>query len=130
MALVFIDKKAYGVYCLLLLPQESCKGRVNDVSWVQEDLFLKTQNCVPAYVSTRRLKRHARNAWGHLNYDLSSPEEIDAMTQKILPYGMLWNVYHRINRISKDSDMLSTMAAQLLRDVLLPAIEQTQPLNF
>ena len=63
-------------------------------------------------------------------FDLSSPEEIDAMTKKIFPYGMLWNVFHRINRISKDNAMLPTMANKLLCGELLPAIEQAQPLDF
>ena len=63
-------------------------------------------------------------------FDLSSPEEIDAMTRKLMPYGMLWNAYHRINRISRDNDMLPVMAGEILRGVLLPAIEQAQPMDF
>ena len=63
-------------------------------------------------------------------FDLSSEEEIDAMTQKLMPYGMLWNAYHRINRIDGDSDMKPTMAARILRSALLPAIEQARPMDF
>ena len=57
-------------------------------------------------------------------------EMVDAMTRKLMPYGMLWNAYHRINRISRDNDMLPVMAGEILRGVLLPAIEQAQPMDF
>ena len=63
-------------------------------------------------------------------FGLSAPEEIDAMTRKMLPYAMLWNTYHRINRFRQDSAMLRIMVDVALRGNLLPAIEQAQPLDF
>ena len=52
------------------------------------------------------------------------------MTHKLMPYGLLWNAYHRINRIDGDSDIKPTMAARILRSALLPAIEQARPRDF
>ena len=63
-------------------------------------------------------------------FDLSTPEEIDAMTQKLKPYGLMWNAYHRINRFSKDSEMFPVMVDKLLHGELLPAIEQAEPMDF
>lgn len=63
-------------------------------------------------------------------FGLSSSEEIDAMTAKLMPYGILWNLYHRINRARGDSGMMSMLVDKILRGELLPAIRQSQPLDF
>ena len=63
-------------------------------------------------------------------FDLSSPEAIDDMTQKLTPYGTLWSVYHRINRTRGDSAMLATVADKLLHGELLPAIKQAKSMDF
>ena len=63
-------------------------------------------------------------------FGLSSDEEIDAMTQKVMPYGLLWNIYHRVNRFRKDRAMLQIVIDEALRGQLLPAIEQASPLDF
>lgn len=63
-------------------------------------------------------------------FGLSSAEEIEAVTRKLMPYSMLWNVYHRINRFRRDSIMLQIMLDVALRKGLLPAIEQAPPLDF
>lgn len=63
-------------------------------------------------------------------FGLSSDAEIEARTQMIMPYSMLWNAYHRINRFRRDSAMLQIMVDTALRGDLLPAIERAQPLDF
>lgn len=56
-------------------------------------------------------------------FGLSSPGEIDAMTQKLMPYALLWNIYHRVNRCRGNSAMLKAIVDTALRGELLPAIE-------
>lgn len=62
-------------------------------------------------------------------FGLSSDEEIDAMTKKLMPYCMLMAVLHGFRLRGKSPETVGALA-NFMREKLLPLIDTAQPLDF
>ncbi|MBQ3265442.1 MAG: phosphotransferase [Ruminococcus sp.] len=76
---------------------------------------------------------YAQKVWGVMcatYFGLSSPDDIKAMTMKLMPYCLLLMSFHALSIAGDDSGAIKTRVDLVLRQRLLPAIDAAQPLDF
>ena len=76
---------------------------------------------------------YAQKVWGVMcgeYFGVQSPDEIDAMTRKLMPYCLLMLTFHSLNVSCDNIEMKKKRIEFGLRQRLLPAIENAQPLEF
>ncbi len=74
-----------------------------------------------------------QKVWGVMcgaYFGVSTPEEIGAITQKLMPYCLLLMSYQSINVAGDNKESIKVRVDLVLRKRLLPAIENAQPLDF
>ena len=77
--------------------------------------------------------KYARKLWDVMigtYFGLSDPEDIEALTQKLLPYSLLITAFHATTTASGNREMLQGRVDHLMRGRLFPAIDRAQPLDF
>ncbi|MBO6302474.1 MAG: anti-sigma factor antagonist [Ruminiclostridium sp.] len=75
----------------------------------------------------------AQKVWGVMcgaYFGVQSPEEIGAITQKLMPYCLLLMAQRALSIIGNDRDAIKIRVDTVIRQRLLPAIENVQPLDF
>jgi uncharacterized protein (TIGR02172 family) len=76
---------------------------------------------------------YAQKVWGVMcatYFGLSDPQEIGALTQKLMPYCLLLMAFQAISISGEDKAAIQMRTDLVLRQRLLPAIDQAQPLDF
>ena len=77
--------------------------------------------------------QYAQQVWGVMcgtYFGLSSPEEIGALTQKLMPYCLLLMAFQALTISGGDREAIAFRVEKVLRERLLPAIDTAQPLDF
>lgn len=75
----------------------------------------------------------AQKVWGVMcgaYFGVQSPEEIGAITQKLMPYCMLLLANRALGIVGDNKDAIKMRIDPIIRQRLLPAIENVQPLDF
>ncbi|MBR1796988.1 MAG: anti-sigma factor antagonist [Clostridiales bacterium] len=76
---------------------------------------------------------YAQKIWGVIcgaYFGIKSPEEIGAITQKLMPYCLLMMTFHALSTQGDNIEAVKMRIDLVLRQRLLPAIEDVQPLDF
>ena len=76
---------------------------------------------------------YAQKVWGVMcatYFGTTSQDEIGAITQKLMPYCLLLMTYHSLNIPGNDPAAMKIRIDKVLREKLLPSIENVQPLDF
>ena len=76
---------------------------------------------------------YVQKVWGVMcgtYFGVQSPEEIGAITQKLMPYCILMMTFHSLSILGDDIETKKSRIDIILRQRLLPAIENVQPLDF
>ena len=77
--------------------------------------------------------RYAQQVWGVMcgtYFGVKSPEEIGAITQKLMPYCLLMMTCHSLSIAGNSREAFKARIDGVLRGRLLPAIDTAQPLDF
>lgn len=75
----------------------------------------------------------AQQVWGVMcatYFGLSSPDDIKAVTMKLMPYCLLLMTFQSISIVGSDVESIKARVDLVLRQRLLPAIEHVAPLEF
>lgn len=76
---------------------------------------------------------YAQQVWGVMcatYFGISSPDDIKAVTMKLMPYCFLLMTFHSLSTVGGDKEAIKTRVDLVLRQRLLPSIETAQPLDF
>ena len=76
---------------------------------------------------------YAQKVWGVMcatYFGLSDPQKVGALTQKLMPYCLLLMAFQAISISGEDKAAIQMRVDLVLRQRLLPAIDQAQPLEF
>jgi uncharacterized protein (TIGR02172 family) len=76
---------------------------------------------------------YAQKVWGVMcatYFGLSDPQEIGAVTQKLMPYCLLLMAFQAVSISGEDKAAIQMRVDLVLRQRFLPAIDQAQPLDF
>ena len=76
---------------------------------------------------------YAQKVWGVMcatYFGLSDPQKVGALTQKLMPYCLLLMAFQAISVSGEDKAAIQMRVDLVLRQRLLPAIDQAQPLEF
>ncbi len=63
-------------------------------------------------------------------FGVSSPEEISAVTHKLMPYCLLMMTFQSTGTVGDNKEAKKIRIERVLRQRLLPAIDSAQPLEF
>lgn len=75
----------------------------------------------------------AKKVWGVMcgaYFGVSSPEEISAVTHKLMPYCLLMMTFQSTGTVGDNKEAKKIRIERVLRQRLLPAIDSAQPLDF
>lgn len=76
---------------------------------------------------------YAQQVWGVMcatYFGLTSPDDIKALTMKLMPYCFLLMTFHSLSTVVGDKEAIKMRVDLVLRQRLLPAIDTAQPLDF
>ena len=76
---------------------------------------------------------YAQQVWGVMcatYFGLTSPDDIKALTMKLMPYCFLLMTFHSLSTVVGDKEAIKIRVDRVLRQRLLPSIDTAQPLDF
>ncbi len=77
--------------------------------------------------------QYAQSVWGVMcatYFGLRTPEEIGAVTQKLMPYCLLLMSFHAFGVNRGNEAMNKILVEKVVREKLLPSIDYAQPIDF
>lgn len=77
--------------------------------------------------------QYAQQVWGVMcatYFGLTSPDDIKAVTMKLMPYCLLLMSFHAVHVAGTSDEAMKRIVDAVLRQKLLPAIDTAQPLDF
>ena len=77
--------------------------------------------------------QYAQSVWGvmcAIYFGLRTPEEIGAVTQKLMPYCLLLMSFHAFGVNRGNEAMNKILVEKVVREKLLPSIDYAQPIDF
>lgn len=76
---------------------------------------------------------YAQQVWGVMcatYFGLTSPDDIKAVTMKLMPYCFLLMTFHSLSTVVGDKEAIKIRVDRVLRQRFLPSIDTAQPLDF
>lgn len=76
---------------------------------------------------------YAQQLWGVMcatYFGLSSPDEINEVTMKLMPYCLLLMTFHALSISGSDEAAIRIRIDRVLREKFIPSIDSAQPLSF
>ena len=126
-----------GEFQLIDLGSASIGNPIFDIAWLMNWYVFLLQNR-DFSIEQRKIilgfdTKYAPKVWSVMcgtYFGLSSQEEIEAVTRKIMPYTFLMLSYYSIISFGNNRDMIQPEIDYFIRECLLPSIDHAQPLNF